>query len=113
MSNETVQFTKRELQRLFFAPRFWGVAVAVSVVLGVAGPFGTFESLALLPRLAYWFAIAVATFFIGALFSIFVGRLLRVPPRAFPLRTALIGAVAAIPVTGFVAAVNVMLFDRI
>ena len=53
MSDSALQLTKRELQRLVGAPRFWAIAIAVALVIGIAGPFGTFESLRILPPVAF------------------------------------------------------------
>ena len=42
--------TIREMQALLFSPRFWGALLAVSAILGLTGPFGTYQELELLPR---------------------------------------------------------------
>ncbi|BCH28021.1 LytTR family DNA-binding domain-containing protein [Mesorhizobium sp. L-8-3] len=100
------------MQVLTVAPRFWGVIVAVSIVLGVAGPFDTYEHLALAPRLAYWFATALATFLagylsIGLLFHFLLGD---VGNR--PVRIALAGLTAGLPVTAIVVLLNKAIFHE-
>lgn len=112
MKDGVLQFTLRRMQALIVAPRFWGVIVAVSVVLGVAGPFDTYEHLALAPRLAYWFAVALATFLasylsIGLLFNLLLGD---VGNR--PVRIALAGVTAGLPVTAIVVLLNKAIFDE-
>lgn len=111
MKEGVLQFTLRRMQALVVAPRFWGVIVAVSIVLGVAGPFGTYEHLALAPRLAYWLAMALATFLagylsIGLLFQFLLGD---VGNR--PVRTALAGLTAGLPVTAIVVLLNKAIFN--
>lgn len=113
MSDSALQLTKRELRQLFFAPRFWAIAIAVALIVGIAGPFGTFQSLQFLPRLAYWFAITVVTFFIATVFTSYFSQMAGPVRMSRPARFALIGFLAGLPVTVFVALVNSTLFDRI
>lgn len=110
MSDSALQLTKRELRQLFFAPRFWAIAIAVALVIGIAGPFGTFESLEVLPRLAYWFAITVATFFIATGFTGYLTRLFGKGREVEPMKATAAGLVAGLPITLFVALVNSALF---
>ncbi len=112
MTDGPVHFTKRELQRLFFAPRFWAALAGAAVLLGLAGPFGTYEALALPARLAYWTTIAAATYFTGVACVFFAARLMS--PRAFPRNSHFViaGALAGIPVALVVAAVNAVVFGQ-
>lgn len=110
MNDGPLQFTLRRLQTLVFLPRFWGIIVAVSVVLAVAGPFGTDLQLPLLPRFGYWLTLSLATFLAG---YVTVGLMMHglqdvIATRA--ARLALIGPVAGIPVTGVVVVFNRLLF---
>lgn len=106
-----LQFTLRRMQALVVAPRFWGVIIAVSIVLGVAGPFGTYEYLALAPRLAYWFAMALATFLAGYLSIGLLFQLLLGDVGNRPVRIALAGVTAGLPVTAIVVLLNKAIFD--
>lgn len=111
MKGGTVHFALRRMQELLFSPRFWAAILTISLVLAVTGPFGTYGELALLPRLAYWFAIALTTFLAG--FSA-VGLLLRLLPAGIgphPFRIALAGVTAGLPVTAIVVALNRSIFD--
>ena len=65
MTDGPLHFTMRELQRLASAPRFWAAIAGTSVLLGLVGPFGTYEGLRLPARLAYWAATVIATYFVG------------------------------------------------
>jgi DNA-binding LytR/AlgR family response regulator len=101
-----LQFTLRRLQAAVFSPRFWAVLLAVAVVLGLTGPFGTFNRLPLLPRFGYWLAVALATFLVG---YATIGLMLRYLPGTFvsrPLRIALAGFAAGVPVTVVAVALN-------
>lgn len=111
MKDGVLQFTLRRMQALITAPRFWGVIVAVSIVLGVAGPFGTFEHLALAPRFAYWFAMALATFLAGYLSIGLLLHLLLGDVGIKPIRIALAGLTAGLPVTAVVVLLNRAIFE--
>lgn len=110
MTDGPLHFTMRELQRSFFAPRFWAAIVGASVLLGMIGPFGTYDALALPGRLAYWAAIAVSTYFIGSGCVFLFVRL--VSPGRMPGAAAfgLAGAVAGIPVALAVWGLNTVVF---
>ncbi len=80
-----------------------------SVVVGLVGPFGTFEAIPLLPRLVYWVAIVLITSFTGTFIASFVEALLA--PRLVPWLAALLGGAASGPVNGLiVAALNVGIY---
>ncbi len=111
MSDGPLQFTMRELQRLSTAPRFWAVIVAVSVLLGLVGPFGTYDGLRLPARLAYWTATVIATWHVGFGVVAFLSKLW---PGGRPGSVApylLFGAVAGLPVTLVVWALNAAAFE--
>ncbi|MEX0955251.1 MAG: LytTR family transcriptional regulator DNA-binding domain-containing protein [Rhizobiaceae bacterium] len=110
MTDGPLHFTMRELQRTFFAPRFWAAIAGASVLLGLIGPFGTFEAMALSGRLAYWATIAVSTYFIGgACVFLFVRA---VSPGRMPgaAMFGLAGAIAGIPVALVVWGINAQVF---
>lgn len=96
--------TLREMQALAFSPRFWGLILLATAVLGVTGPFGTYERLTLLPRLAYWLALTLATFTAGYAAIRFVGEALFVG-RAVPamVRALITGLAAGVPIALVVA----------
>lgn len=99
--------TLREMQALAFSQRFWGLILVAAAVLGLTGPFGTYERLALLPRLAYWLALALATFTIGYATVRLAGVILfegRGAPRL--VRALVTGAIAGLPI-----ALVVLAFD--
>lgn len=104
MNTENLQLALRELQALMRRPQFWILLGAVGLLMGMVGPFGTFE-MPILPRLAYWLTVVVGTslacFFIQRWLSPTLGK--RMPELA---AVALGGAVAGVPI-----AVGVRLFN--
>ncbi|MBO6717758.1 MAG: LytTR family transcriptional regulator [Rhizobiaceae bacterium] len=110
MTDGPLHFTMRELQRVFFAPRFWAAIAGASVLAGLIGPFGTYDALHLPGRVAYWAAIVVSTYFIGgACVFLFVRT---ISPERMPNAAVfgLAGAIAGIPVTLAVWGINAVVF---
>lgn len=102
MTDSSLHFAMRETQSLLSRRGVWVAMLAVGVVLGISGPFGTVDEMRLLPRLAYWMVVAVVTFSSGVWVSAVVERALArwVLPRwlkVSALGTA-IGTVVAIEV---------------
>ena len=105
VKGQRLQFTMRELLAVTRSPLYWAALVAVGIVLGVAGPFGTYEALALPPRLAYWLLVVIVTYFTA---DLIVGVLKTVLFRERPgiAVTILLGAVAGPFVAGLVWLMN-------
>lgn len=110
MKEGVLQFTLRRLQAVVFAPRFWAVMLIAAVMLGVAGPFGTMDRMPLLPRLAYWLAIALTTFLAGYLAIGLMVHTLLGDVGTRPVRLAIAGFAAGVPVTAIVLTFNHFLF---
>ena len=112
MDDGALHFALRRLQRLVTTPRVWGVMVGVAVLLGAAGPFGTYESLPFLPRIAYWFGVACSTFAAGYFTAILA--ITALPARLpRPLGLTLGGLAVSLPVTLIVVALNRVLFGHL
>ena len=108
-----MQFTKRELQDVLFSPILWAGLGGTSILLGMIGPFGTYDQLPLAARLAYWTAIVVATYIGGLAVVHFVSHLLYGENRGDVIGYALAGALAGIPVAAIVAAINRLVFAEL
>lgn len=108
--NDTkLQITLREMHRLATDRRSWVVLLGLSVVIGLIGPFGSFEAMAIGPRLAYWTAIVLGTAAAGTLVASFLEQVLE--PRLPRLPAALLAGAAAGPgITAFVVFVNYVAF---
>lgn len=110
MKDGILQFTLRRLQAVLYSPRFWAVMLMAALVLGIAGPFDTLHSMALMPRLAYWLAIALSTFLAGyAAIGVMIHYVLGdIGTR--PVRLVIAGLAAGVPVTAIVRLFNHLLF---
>jgi hypothetical protein len=102
--------TLREMRGLALSQRFWAVLMATSVLLALAGPFGTAGRFGLLPRFAYWLALSLAAFCAGFPTARLVLACLcgTRGPRA--LRSVIAGVSAGVPVSIVVALFNWLLF---
>lgn len=97
-----LRLAKRELRWVCANPRFWIGLAAVLLVIAVAGPFGTADSLSLPQRVLYWSIVGVGTFFVGLVTSVALGGWLY--QRGLPEWAARLvgGSAAGLPVTAFV-----------
>ena len=81
---------------------------AVVLVLGLSGPFGTFDAFRIGPRLVYWAVMAVASFAVGNFFGTWTNFLLEEKKLPRLLRVLLVGLGAGIPVAGGVILLNLL-----
>lgn len=84
--------------------RVWGALGLLGLVVGLVGPFGTFE----MPpagRIAYWLAVVVGTSAIGTLVAGFGERLLMTHLHRL-VAAAIAGGVAGLPIALVVMAIN-------
>lgn len=109
VKNGIMQFTKRELRDALRSPLLWAALAAATVVLGIAGPFRTYEALSLPARLAYWGGIAVSTYLTGFLLVTTLNAAFSATART-ALRDGVFGALAGIPVAGLVWLANLWVF---
>jgi hypothetical protein len=49
-----IQLTLREMRQMFSSPKTLGAMLILGVILGLVGPFATFDYFAPVPRIAYW-----------------------------------------------------------
>jgi hypothetical protein len=109
---KALQLALREMQAHFSDRRVLASMAVVAAILGVAGPFGTFEQLNLGARLAYWAAIVVATYGVGYAASLLLSRLFGLRLRQPWARTLILGALTGVPVTLAVVGVNLAAFGN-
>jgi DNA-binding LytR/AlgR family response regulator len=110
VADSPLQFTKRELQRLFVAPHFWAALAGTSVILGLVGPFGTYDGMHLPGRLAYWAAMAAASYLAGFTVVTFLAAWFSEDGRGGTLAHVLYGAIGGIPVAVVVWALNIAVY---
>lgn len=110
MTDSPLHFTIRELQHLVRSPLLWPALAGVALVLGLVGPFGTYDGLGLPTRLGYWAAVVSATYFTSAATVHFLERIMfRHPPG--PGGHALLGGLSGLPVSVVVWCINWAVFD--
>ena len=111
MDDKPLQLALREMHRIYIAPAALLTMAAVGVVLGLSGPFGTYFDMGPLPRLGYWLAVVYLTFGVGNFTAAVVMAAL---PRRLPLplRIAVGGLAAGVPVTLVVLAFNALVYGR-
>lgn len=84
----------------------WAGLAGASILLGLVGPFGTYDQLPLAARLAYWTAIVVSTYLTGFVVVHFAVHLLYGEDRGGVADYGLAGAIAGVPIAGLVALLN-------
>jgi hypothetical protein len=65
VNDGAIPFTLREAQAHFQDRRTWIGILLIGALLGLIGPFGTFEHLELVPRLGYWLLVAAVSYSVG------------------------------------------------
>ena len=100
----------RELRQHLSAPFVLAVQAGVALVLGLSGPFGTFESLALGLRLPYWAGVVFGTYALGAAITLLVVDRLDRARAHVVLRVLRGGALVGLAVAGFLALWNLPFF---
>jgi len=90
--------------------RIWAAIIITSVLVGLTGPFGTFDALPLAVRTFYWIGIIVSTFWPG--YAVVVGIAIWAEARGVsPLVATVIGGlVASLPITGWTAGIHALVF---
>lgn len=96
----------RELQSVLSSPVLWAGLAGASILLGMVGPFGTYDQLPLAARLAYWTAIVVSTYLTGFAVVHFAVGLLFGEDRGGVTGYAVAGAIAGVPIAALVALFN-------
>ncbi len=100
------------MRSIFTSIRAWAVMVGVVLVLGLSGPFGTFEALELPQRLVYWAVIGVTTFGAGAFVSTWGAEALKKRNAPVWVHLPVNALTATLPVVPIVMAINLMTFGR-
>ena len=72
MTDRPSSFALRELQAHLGAPFVLATQAGIALVLGLSGPFGSFESLSPLPRLVYWTGIVFGTYGLGSALTLLI-----------------------------------------
>lgn len=110
MDDRPLQLALREMRTHLGDVRVLGGIVVVGLLLGIAGPFGTTTALDTAPRMAYWLAVAAATYGVGFAVSRLVVHAFGMRFEAAWLRVISFGVITGVPVTLVVLAINLIAF---
>ena len=110
VDGKALQLALREMQAHFSDWRVLASMALVAAILGVAGPFGTFELFNPGVRLVYWAAIVVSTYGLGYAASLLLSRMFGLRLLQPWARILILGALTGVPVTLAVLAVNLVAF---
>lgn len=113
MNRQAFQFALREMRENFTSQRVLLVLGAVGVVLGLAGPFQTFEQLGLGARLTYWMVMVAATYGTGVFTSALVLGSDRPSFRNWWTGGIATGLAAGLGVSVVVLAINWLTFGQL
>ena len=109
VSNSPTQHALRETRQIFAKPIAQIILIAVIVLLGVSGPFGTLEAISFGPRLAYWAVIVPVTFAVGMCTSAFIVETFRAHHSPWPTRIG-VPVATAFTVATCVTIINMLAF---
>lgn len=109
MDSTALQLTLREMRRHLTGPKALAEMAVVAMVLGLAGPFGTYALLPLLPRLVYWLATVFLTYGLGYSLSLYADAAWG-KGRPFWFRLTIMALPAGIAATITVTLVNLVSF---
>jgi hypothetical protein len=109
VAGNALQLTLREMRGHLANPRVLGIMTVVGLVLGLAGPFGSFASLELVPRLVYWVATVFLTYIAGFGSSLLADELWG-RGRPFWLRLIIMSVPAGLGATLIVTLLNLIVF---
>ncbi|WP_029042258.1 LytTR family DNA-binding domain-containing protein [Cucumibacter marinus] len=110
MGDNALQLTLREMRSSMTQPAFAGIFVLVALILGLSGPFGTFDYLPIGPRLVYWVVLLATAYVTGHFFGAFTLRLVEHRFKSMMLGVVVGGVAAGLPVSFVVWAINAMTF---
>ena len=105
-----VAYALAEARDLAGRPSFWLSLLGAAFVIGLIGPFGTFQDMPLVVRLAYWAAVCATTFWIGFLPSATAAAILERRGASTPVLVACGGLAGSVPVTIWLAGLHWVVF---
>lgn len=106
MADTRLQLTLRDLQRQMGSPTLWVMLAGASLILGISGPFQTFELISTLPRLGYWGLIVVSTYGIGFVITSYA-------EHAWSRSRSVIGTALVGGVVGLAVGIWILVLNRI
>jgi hypothetical protein len=98
VSDSKLQTALREMQVLARSARLWLTFCAVVLLFAVTGPYGTAQSLAFLPRLAYWLLLHAGAWTFALVFAVAADAILSARVSNRLLRMLAGSLFAAVPI---------------
>ncbi|MGB7319550.1 MAG: LytTR family DNA-binding domain-containing protein [Planktotalea sp.] len=111
MTNSPTQHALREVRRIYSTRLAQMILLAVALLLGISGPFGTLEAMNFGPRLAYWLVTVPLTFALGVFTSAFVAETTRRSKQPW-LSPVLVSLSTAVTIGITVTLLNGLAFAR-
>lgn len=90
--------------------QFWAGLAGASVVIGLAGPFGTFDTLPAAIRIAYWLVIVLTSFWLGYLATFVLTAMAETLGFRYVPSVVAGATLASLPVTLWLACLHTVLF---
>lgn len=91
-------------------PRLWVGLFGIGLVVGLIGPFGTYDTMPTPARIGYWLAVVVTTYWIGYLTSFAAASWLEGRGIAPRWSIGLGAAASSLPVTAWLAGLHALIF---
>lgn len=102
--------TLAEARALGQSPQVWTALVGAGLIVGLTGPFGTYGTLPVAPRIGYWLVVTTTTFWIGLLVSFAVASSAERRGVAAPVSVGIGAVVASLPISAWLAALHTVVF---
>ncbi|MDW3181995.1 LytTR family DNA-binding domain-containing protein [Roseobacter sp.] len=111
VANDTVVAqTIAEARALAQRGRFWAALLGLGFVIGLTGPFGTYDTLPTVLRAAYWTVVVTTTFWLGYLVSFAVATCAEAYGIDAPISLGIGAVVASVPLTAWLAGLHMVFF---
>lgn len=110
MNNSPLHLALREMRESFLTLQSIGILILVGLVLGLSGPFQTFDALELVPRLVYWIAVCTFTYAAGSLAEGYVAQVIRQRNLPVFLQILICGGASGLAVWPVVLFINSITF---
>lgn len=111
VANDTVmKETAEEARILAKSGRFWMGLFGASFVIGLTGPFGTYDATPTFWRTVYWMFVVSTTFWLGYLISFAVVTSAEGFGLNVPVSLGIGAATASVPVTAWLASFHMAVF---
>ncbi len=108
MGDGAMQLTLREWREHFFNPIGLVVQACVGAVLGISGPFGTQDTVLILPRILYWIWVVYSTYGIGLFGLTLTQNFLSTRPVL--LQSILAGVLNGATISLYIVSLNHLIF---